>query len=244
MLVKALPHVGDKHGETVCCAGVTINGEWRRLFPVSFRSLDKERKFNRWDWIEYNWRSPKSDRRPESRHVQENSIRVLHKLVQKERHTFLQRIVRQSVLEAEEAGETLVLIRPKESWFYWEEKSPEKLEQQSKEYQAAASQLSFFADDKRPLVPCPFEFKFRYRSADGQPHTATCDDWETSATYFRLERRHGSATALERMSTIFNQQYVSAGMAFAMGTHSRFPKTWLLVGIIRLDETTQQSLEV
>ena len=70
VLVKALPHVGDRHGETVCCAGVTETGEWRRQFPVHFRTL--EEKFRRWQWIDYDWRKPKDDQRPESRRVQED----------------------------------------------------------------------------------------------------------------------------------------------------------------------------
>lgn len=243
MLVKALPHVGDKHGETVCCAGVTKEGKWRRLFPVNFRSLEKEKQFNRWDWIEYQWRAPRSDRRPESRHVQENSIRVLHPLPPRERHRLLERTLRRSVVQASEAGESLTLIRPLEPAFFFEPKTSERIKEQAEEYQGAASQLSFFANDTRPLAPCPFEFKFRYRLPDGQLRIATCEDWETSATYFRLEKRLGVAAALARMSEIFNQHYPSAGMAFAMGTHSRFPKTWLLVGILRLDASQQTSFE-
>jgi hypothetical protein len=33
-------------------------------------------------------------------------------------------------------------------------------------------------------------------------------------------------------------------MCFAMGTHSRYPETWLVNGIIRLDEITQMSLGI
>ena len=45
ILVKASPQVGKKHGETVCCAGVNAKGEWVRLYPVSFRTLDQARQF-------------------------------------------------------------------------------------------------------------------------------------------------------------------------------------------------------
>jgi hypothetical protein len=243
VLVKALPHVGDKHGETVCCAGVTEEGKWRRLFPVNFRSLENDKQFGRWDWVEYRWRKPKDDIRPESRRVQEDSINVLHSLSPKNRHRFLHRLLRGSTMEAEKAGETLALIRPRKPRFFWESKSKEKLEQQAIEYQAVARQLSFFASDTKPLEPCPYEFKFRYLSQDGQEHNSTCDDWETSATFFRWEKRLGAEAALQRMNQIFNQEYPAAGMAFAMGTHSRFPKTWLLVGVIRLDHALQSELE-
>src|SRR5690242_17431107 len=66
ILVKASPHVSQKYGETVCCAGVTLAGEWVRLYPVTFRRLDDAKKFKRWDHIRFKWRAPKDDRRPES----------------------------------------------------------------------------------------------------------------------------------------------------------------------------------
>ena len=74
MLVKALPHVGERHGEMVCCAGVTLDRKWRRQFPIKFRELGDE-KFKRWQWIAYDWREPGSDdRRIESQRVQEGTI--------------------------------------------------------------------------------------------------------------------------------------------------------------------------
>ena len=49
---------------------------------------------------------------------------------------------------------------------------------------------------------------------------------------------------LDSMSVVFNERYPAAGMAFAMGTHSRHPDQWLLVGVLRLDATPQFSLAV
>ena len=50
IFVKALPHVGERHGETVCCAGGALKGEWRRQYPMHFRRL--RNPFARWQWIE------------------------------------------------------------------------------------------------------------------------------------------------------------------------------------------------
>jgi hypothetical protein len=38
VIVKAAPQVGRRHGETVCCAGIDVYGNWLRLYPVSFRT--------------------------------------------------------------------------------------------------------------------------------------------------------------------------------------------------------------
>jgi hypothetical protein len=36
IVVKAIPQPSKRYGETVCCAGITRNGEWRRLYPSGF----------------------------------------------------------------------------------------------------------------------------------------------------------------------------------------------------------------
>lgn len=92
VLVKALPHAGSVHGETVCCAGVTIDRQWRRLFPIHFRSL-RDNKFARWQWIEYEWRKPDKDARPESRRVQEETIALGSVMPTAERAPFLKKII-------------------------------------------------------------------------------------------------------------------------------------------------------
>jgi hypothetical protein len=38
---------------------------------------------------------------------------------------------------------------------------------------------------------------------------------------------------------MFNEKYPEAGMAYAMGTLSKYLDTWFLVGIIRLEEISQ-----
>jgi hypothetical protein len=74
ILIKALPQPSRRHGKTVCCAGVTSDRHWKRLFPVRFRHLSSASSFNRWDWIQYDYRRPTNDPRSESCHVFEESI--------------------------------------------------------------------------------------------------------------------------------------------------------------------------
>jgi hypothetical protein len=78
VLVKALPQPSKTYGETVCCAGVTADGQWKRLFPVRFRHLRGDNSFSRWDWVRFGYRPPTRDKRVESCHVPEegDSIRT------------------------------------------------------------------------------------------------------------------------------------------------------------------------
>ncbi len=240
ILVKALPHVGEKHGETVCCAGVTENGEWRRQYPIHFRNLKS--KFKRWQWIEYDWILPRDDARSESRRVQEDTIAIEGEMPSSQRARFLAPIVVRSTDEAVARNQTLALIRPKDVRFHFHKKTAKDIKKEREAYAVAASQKSFFDDELKALDPCPYAFKFDYRTEDGKPHNATCDDWETSAMFYNFQNRYGENDALAIMDKTFNEEYPSKGMVFAMGTHSRRPQQWLLVGVIRLDEIAQMPL--
>lgn len=241
VLVKALPHAGNKHGETVCCAGITLNGEWRRQFPVHFRRLDE--KFNRWQIIEYDFLLPKDDKRPESRRIQEDTIRIVGSVAPQERASLLSKIIVPSTKNASDNGRTLALIRPQNVRFQAKEKSKPELDAERAAYQQAAKQGSFFDRELAELEPCKYSFRFIYSDEEDGNHSSTCDDWETAAMYRRFSKTYGEDRTLSLMKKTFEVEYPSKGMAFAMGTHSRYPDTWLLVGILRVDRTAQTSLD-
>jgi hypothetical protein len=69
--------------------GDYLYGNWRRLYPVSFRTLEQSKKFGRWDQIKFNWRLPNDDRRGESRRVDQQSIEIVGQLRKSERARFL-----------------------------------------------------------------------------------------------------------------------------------------------------------
>jgi hypothetical protein len=117
VLVKALPQPSKTYGETVCCAGVTADGDWKRLFPVRFRHLGGDSSFSRWDWVRFTFRTPTRDKRVESCHVYEDSIVVEHKLALDERSRLLTPLITGSAIEAMELGRSLTLVRPRNTRF-------------------------------------------------------------------------------------------------------------------------------
>jgi len=242
ILVKALPHVGQRHGETVCCAGVTPEGEWRRQYPIHFRRLRDQ--FSRWQWIEYDWIAPGADdRRKESRRVQEDTIEIGERMSPTKRASFLDRIITGSTTEAANKGMSLTLVRPAAVRFHWKAKTAEEIAKERRAYLEAARQPSFLDPDSDliALEPCPYAFHFDWTDAEGKSHKATCDDWETAATYYRRSQTMNAADALASMEETFGEEYPRKGIAFAMGTHSRRPDQWLLVGVLRLDKPQQPS---
>jgi hypothetical protein len=243
ILVKASPNIGAKHGETVCIAAIDLQGNWLRLYPVSFRQLEDEQKFGRWDRIKFKWRKPNasSDSRPESRRVDQQSVEIVGLLREAERERFLAKSVVTSLKAEREKDKSLALLRPEIIDYFYEKISEEELNEQAAKFQLWRNQLDLFSKKLVPFKPCPFSFKYKYRDADGD-HVGTCQDWETEATFFNWAREYGEQAALNKMLEVFGKEYPEKGMVLAMGTHSRRPEQWLINGIIRLNRISQDSL--
>jgi hypothetical protein len=219
-----------------------MDGQWRRQYPIHFRRL-RDNQFSRWQWIDYDWIAPGADdRRKESRRVQEDTIQLGETMPERERAAFLDPIITASTAEAASKGMSLALVRPAQVKFRWRAKTQKQIAEERQAYEDAARQTSFLDDDLKALNPCPYAFHFDWTDGDGKPHKATCDDWETAATFYRREKTMGAKAALADMERTFGEEYPSRGMAFAMGTHSRRAEQWLLVGVLRLDRVSQMSL--
>ncbi|MEQ8349249.1 MAG: hypothetical protein RIB84_22745 [Sneathiellaceae bacterium] len=242
ILVKALPQRSTTKGETVCCAGVTSHGEFKRLYPIRFRHLSDESAFRRWDWVDFKYRAPTSDRRAESCHVMEDTIRVSGRMPNRDRANFLSPLVSPSVAQAAASGRSLALIRPRNTQFYYKTKSDEQIEKERRTYEQAASQGEIFDHQLAALEPSPFEFRFKFEDGTGS-HDYANGDWEAHAMFFHGRRREGSnQAALDWMSKTFNDEYPKKGMLFCIGNIAKRPQTWQLLGVLRVDDTGQTSL--
>jgi len=245
--VKALPHRSSNYAETVCCAGIGHDAKWRRLYPVQFRILDNNQKFKRWQWIEYSYTTTRKDLRVESQKVVPESINVLGMLKKRERVSILNPLMRLTLDEADKHQESLAILRPKSIQFSWKKKTDAEVCEEQIKHAALANQLSLLDNTvAKPLTPCPYRFRVDWLDQADKPHGHTCDDWETSAAFF--VRRKAESTdqgALASLKSTYENEYMCAGMAMAFSTHSRRNVTygtlnqWLLVGMIRLDETPQ-----
>lgn len=238
ILVKALPQPSKTYGETVCCAGITAQGAWKRLFPVRFRHLSGDTAFRRWNWVEFSYRRPTADPRMESCHVFEDTISVVGSLAGSNRSRLLSRVVVGSAVEAMAQGKSLALIRPRSVRFKIRPKQEGQIEAERAAFARAAQQGSMFDKELAKIEPSPFIFAFRFEDTAGQ-HTYTCGDWEIHATFWRWRQSMGEQAAIAEMHRVFGEEYPLKGMAFAIGNQAKRPQTWQLLGVIRLDEVQQ-----
>lgn len=243
ILVKALPHRSSNYFETVCCAGVGSDLRWRRLYPVAFRVLDDEKQFSRWDRVSYRFTTPSDDQRRESQKVDPESIGVLGRLKEGERSRVARMLTRDCQLHAASLGESLTLVQPFDVGFSWRRKSTAALSREKQKHAALTSQLSVFEKHVQPLEPCPYTFRFSWTDSNGVARRHTCDDWETSTAFARRRDRLASeAEALKSLQATYEEDYVRRGMRFALGTHKRRKEQWLLVGVLRVDDSSQTEL--
>jgi hypothetical protein len=241
ILVKAWPQPSQKYGETVCCAGVTPEGEWRRLFPIRFRHLAGDAQFARWDVVEYRPEAPRDDTRRESRRVDEASLHVVRKMPPRAREGFFDPLFRDSVADAAARGESLTLVRPSTMRFRWKAKTEADVEEERQRRTKTMLQGSLFDRELNAIDPCPYDLSLTFEDGAG-PHEMTCGDWETAAAFFNLRRAYGDEGALEHLRSTYEERYFNEGVALALGTVKKRPQQWLLLGVIRLDETTQPLL--
>lgn len=250
ILIKAQPHRSSRYFETVCCAGVGRDRKWRRQYPVPFRILKDGQKFGRWEWITYEYVKPKDDRRAESQKVLSATLSPKGKMKESERANFLQPLVLGSLKEADARRESLSLIRPLSVRLQAIEKSPDDLASETLKHKELADQLSLLEEDEsvEPLTPCRMQFILHWKDQDGAQHRQECDDWETVAAFNRFERLYGEAKAISFLREKYEDQYFSAGLVLGFSTHSRrnlenaTRNQWLLVGMIRLNESDQPSM--
>ena len=201
VLIKALPQPSRTYGETVCCAGLTAEGQWKRLFPVRFRHLKGENSFSRWDWVRFNYRAPTRDTRAESCHIYEDSIVIDGSLPARERSRLLTPLITGSAIEAMDLGRSLTLVRPRNTRFIAKRKSVADLAEEREAYKDAARQMSIFDKELAELEPSPFDFRFQFEDASGS-HDYQNGDWETHVTFWRWRASYGEAAAGEDDRTV------------------------------------------
>jgi hypothetical protein len=127
-----VPRASKKYGETVCCAGVTEDGTWKRLYPVRFRQLTGDTQFQRWDWVTFRYRRPTDDIRSESCHIFEDTICIEGNVEASRRAEFLDRILVGSARAAAQKNQSLGLIRPRNTRFIFKKKPESAIQAEKK----------------------------------------------------------------------------------------------------------------
>ncbi|MDF2441430.1 MAG: hypothetical protein JWN98_2414, partial [Abditibacteriota bacterium] len=243
--VKTYPQPSTKHRETTCVAALNRQGALRRLFPVTFRFIDGDMQFQKWEWVRANVLRAHDDRRPESHKLDVDSIiKVGAKIGTNNGWEERKKWVEPHILENFEAlekrrqdtGETLGILRPTRLTKL-EVTAVKNPDWTSEEKEKLSKECLFDTDEtkSRPaLRKLPFDFHYHYEcettmGVETNRHKIT--DWEAGALYWNCVHNYGPNWERPFRARL-QEEFAKKDLMLLMGTIHRFPGQWLIVGLI------------
>lgn len=240
VLVKAYPQQSRKYEETVCCAGIDVdNNELVRLYPIRYRHLPDDAKFERFDVIEIDVWHADGDHRPESYKVSEDSIKVIQKKAQTSRENRVKAwlpFVSESLPALEmkniEEKASLGIIRPDPGSLKFLIKENKDSSNEEKELeQNIYNQMSLFSDPLKPLEKPTHSFYYKFTSGEKE-FNRKIFDWEVQAAHVNYKKRYGKI-ALDMLTKEYQDKIPNQNLHFLLGTALAHPRTFMIIGILR-----------
>lgn len=249
ILCKTYPSPSGKYAETTCVAGMTKTGRLVRLFPVPFRLISENKKFNKWQWITAKVEKARKDHRPESFSIKVDTIALGSKVPTArewaERKALLSLLecytdFNQISVSHDSGNISLALLKPAAilglditpvQATEWTDEELAKLVQEQR-------QLGMFEDSDRPalktLRKLPYDFHYRYRCdtpLGPRSFRHKLVDWEIGALFWRCHDNYHDEWEKHFRSKIENE-IPSRDVHFLMGNMHRFQGNWLIISLI------------
>jgi len=227
VLVKAAPTWSKKlHQYQVCTAGVTEDGEWRRLYPFP-ESIMHGRDIHLWDIIEVDTEDPTRDIRQESRKINFRTLKKIDSLEDRdERRAFLNGLTEHSLEYPMEEKRSLTLVKPDIKKFNVIDNPDSKF-----------TQLTLNGKPFDYNIYGEVDLVYRWncqelcRFCSNQPHRMKCLDWGAHVLYKRYEDKAEAKVKVTDMC--YRRMKDEFDTWFALGTHSMRPyKRWMIVGLL------------
>ena len=238
--VKASPEIGRTHGETVCVAGLRLDGgapRWIRLFPVQWQWFWRS-THPKYQVIELEVARHSSDPRPESHRPRLETATVIRQVERSaDRAALLNQLPQPTMCElvADKGwGRTsLALVVPVDvSDFTWDDHTGDA-EHERKMMRAA--QGSLLAVDAPQLELCPFTFRFRYRCADARcnGHHQSIVDWEISEAWRRWRQSYPDDYLTRIRDKWMGLVDPARKPGFFVGNQKNAPQAYMILGVAR-----------
>lgn len=200
MFVKTYPTPSAKYQETVCTAGVTDNGEWIRLYPVQFRYLREDQKFEKYTWIEIETKRNRGDKRPESFKANVDTLKIIRKLDPKrdleERKQHILPLCSPSLdyiqNRYDENNFSLGIFKPKQ---VHDLIITEADKEWTPKQQAILDQTSLLDTESKSLEKVPWDFSYVFSCNDDKcikHHKLKITDWEIYQAFRHFKRYYRS----------------------------------------------------
>ena len=209
VLAKTKFTPSTKYGESMCIAGITDSGNFRRIYPIPYKDFMKT-KFQKRDWIQYETREDdNSDTRKESVKIKPESI----KIIKKEDFESFNRLV------FENSGGTLEYLRRR----YGVDKTSLGIVK-VKELIDLKIKRGFVKKYKKGMHINPIDIEVKYRWKCYNPHckghVTLLLDSEFIGLYLNLRKKGLSESEIdEKLRDKFFDWMKTRSIYFMMGSH-------------------------
>ncbi len=244
---KTYPTISTKYQETVCTAGILLDDDerplqWIRLYPISYRYLDFEKRYKRWTIISALIEKDSRDSRLESfRLVEQNSLKPIKEIStvnewqERKELLLLPHLQFNSIQEIKDQGKSLGIIKPKSIQKYLHQQ--DNREWNEKE-QVILGQLDLFRE-KKPLEKIPYKFYYHFLDQADKLHKYSILDWEIMELYrncrnnSKLTGIDAETEALEKVRQKIEDKFLSdqIDLYFIVGNLKQHPQNFLIIGI-------------
>jgi hypothetical protein len=251
--VKTYPEYSVKYTETVCIAGILKESRALiRLYPITYRYLEGDLKFEKYQWINAIIEKNPKDSRPESYKVRLDSIRLGESVDtsgnwEERKHWVLaeQNIFKslETLLAVQETkGTSLGLIKVKEVIkFEITEKTKQEIEEAESRKEKIMKQLAFF-QVKKDLELLPFRFTLHFLCDDNRckGHRSSILDWEFGELYRKTKgRQHWKELIQQKVDQICSSD---RDTYLFMGNMMSHPKAFSVLGFFWPEKERQYRL--
>jgi hypothetical protein len=186
--------------------------------------------------LEYDATRPRDDYRPESRHVNEDTIKIAQageELSDEQRVRLWAPHVSESLVNLKEENlateRSLGIVRPDIGSVKF---SYTKLSaQEAKAKQAEFRQVSLLQSTVLPELPIEYDFRYRF-TCDGTKHDMRIHDWEVQAAYFGYKRKYRDQ-ALAMLAQQYQELIPARNLHLVMGTMHAHPRQFIIIGLLR-----------
>lgn len=242
--VKAYPEHSTKHGDVVCTAGITEEGDWIRLYPMPYTYFLSADKIQRYDWIEVECTRVTDEklRRKESYKVRDGSVKITDRsLSQGKVHGRAPWAERSAIVlpkiaptleylqeQFEQDKTSLGLIKPTDIKEFFT-REPLRQPPEPKAFQKSLDDQIIPIID---VIPHIFAYQFQCAGCDkGKTHDIMCEDWELFESYRSWWKYYPDVKVLwEKLHEKFFDYMIKNDLHFYMGMYSQMP-TWLIIGL-------------
>ncbi len=239
ILVRGAGQNSAREDELVYCAGVTDEGQWMRLVPVTFKKPMDAKQFRRFDRVRFRYKPHASDGRGETVRLVPHSMEIIGDVPVVKRREFLDALELKTMASLNDGERTLALLKPIRPTFSVQKKNESELRDETRLHAVAGAQATAYALPPGKSVR-PFSYRFHYKLplTDGVLE-CVYREWEMNERFSNLAESFGEPQTLARVVQSFGREHPERGMYCVV---AREPgKTWEVHAVIGMDEVEERS---